>query len=162
MDVDSHLGSGTTFYIYVPASEEKMLPRKGRDRRCFNGNGRILLMDDEEVARTVAGYMIAGLGYDADFAENGEEAVEKYSDALKNGKPFKAVILDLTVRGGMGGTEALERLQELDSDVKALVSSGYSEDSILANFGRYGFKAALSKPYEMEELGRLLYSLLND
>jgi PAS domain S-box-containing protein len=162
IDVKSELGSGTTFFIYIPASEEKTLPEKTHEKRSFNGKGRILLMDDEEVVRTVAGYMLTILGYEVDFAEIGEKAVEKYSEAMKTDNPFKAVILDLTVRGGMGGKDTLRRLYEEDPEVLAVVSSGYSEDSILSNYKEYGFKAVLSKPYDIEELGRQLYSLFEE
>jgi PAS domain S-box-containing protein len=160
IDVKSELGAGTTFFIYIPASEEKTLPEKAHEKRSFAGKGRILLMDDEEVVRTVAGYMLTILGYEVDFAEIGEKAVEKYSEAMKTDNPFKAVILDLTVRGGMGGRDTLMSLYKEDPEVRAVVSSGYSEDSILSNYKRYGFKAVLSKPYDIDELGGVLHAVI--
>jgi PAS domain S-box-containing protein len=160
LDVKSQLGLGSIFFIYLPASEEEtLLPEKARGEDVLTGRGRILVMDDEEVVRTVACHMIEGLGYEVDPAENGEQAVGKYSDAMKTGRPFDAVILDLTVRGGMGGRETIKRMVEMDPAVRAIVSSGYSADTIAADYKNYGFKAVLVKPYELEELGRVLHSL---
>ena len=162
IDLKSALGVGSTFFIYIPASEEKLLVQERQDGRSFSGRGRVLLMDDEEVIRTVAGYMLSSLGYEVELADNGEMAVEKYSEAAGTDKPFDAVILDLTVRGGMGGKGTVAKLRELDPAVKAVVSSGYAEDSILSNYERYGFKAVLLKPYKVEELGSLLYSVIEE
>ncbi len=117
-------------------------------------------MDDEEIVRRVAGHMIAGLGYEVDFAETGEEAVEKYGGAKSGARPFDAVILDLTVRGGMGGKDTLRRLLEIDPSVRAVVSSGYSADDIVAQYRGHGFRAVLSKPYQLEQLGCVLQDVL--
>jgi two-component system cell cycle sensor histidine kinase/response regulator CckA len=161
MDVESHLGRGSTFFIYLPASGERLLSQAQEQQKALlPGKGRILVMDDEEVVRTIAGLMVEGLGYEVDLAKNGEEATEKYSDALKAGHPFDAVILDLTVRCGMGGRETIRKMAEMDSEVLAIVSSGYSADTIVADYRQYGFKAVLSKPYAIEELGRVLHSLI--
>ena len=105
--------------------------------------------------------MLAAIGYEVDVAAEGNEALEKYSEAMKSGRPFAAVILDLTVRGGMGGGDTIKKLRDLDPSVRAIVSSGYSDDPIVANYADYGFKASLSKPFEMEELSGLLHSLLS-
>jgi CheY-like chemotaxis protein len=158
--VDSRPDSGSTFHVYLPASGHEYVPAKAADTRLITGKGRILVMDDEEIVRRVAGLMLAGLGYAVDFAENGEEAVEKYSAATRTNEPFGAVILDLTVRGGMGGKETVGKLKALDPEVRAIVSSGYSADDIIANYGEYGFQAVLSKPYHLEELGRILQAVL--
>jgi CheY-like chemotaxis protein len=104
--------------------------------------------------------MIKNLGYEADFAENGDQAVEKYSGAMQANNPFDVVILDLTIRGGMGGKETIKKMVEIHPAVKAIVSSGYSEDDILARYRDYGFMAVLSKPYQIEELGRVLHILI--
>jgi CheY-like chemotaxis protein len=125
------------------------------------GRGRILVMDDEEIIRMVTGQMLKTLGYEVVFAENGEQAVDKYSDAMKSNKPFKAVILDLTIRGGMGGHETIKKLAEIDPDVNAILSSGYTEDPIVSNYMAEGFRAGLSKPYEIEELSNTLDRILN-
>lgn len=104
--------------------------------------------------------MLHSLGYEYAFAENGEQTVEKYTRAMSSGEPFDAVILDLTVRGGLGGKETIEKLLEIDPSVRAIVSSGYSDDPVVANYENYGFKDTLSKPYEIETLSSILYSLL--
>ncbi len=117
-------------------------------------------MDDQTAVRTVAGYMLGSLGYEVEFAENGEQAVEIYSAAREMGRPFDAVILDLTIRGGMGGKDTIRTLAEIDPAVRAAVSSGYSDDDTLSNYRDFGFQAVLSKPYQIEELSRVLHELL--
>ena len=125
--------------------------------RILLPKGRILLMDDEAMILKVSGAMIKSLGYEAAFAENGSEAVAKYKEAMDTGRPFDIVILDLTVQGGMGGREAVKRLLEIDPQVKAIVSSGYSVDSAMAKFEEYGFIDVLAKPYQLETLGKTLH-----
>ncbi len=159
LDVKSDLGAGSTFFVYLPASGEMPVPEKAGKGRIVRGKGTVLLMDDEEVVRSVAGYMIKSLGYEIDFAENGEEAIEKYIGALNAARPFDAVILDLTVRGGMGGEETIRKMTSLDPAVRAIVSSGYSDSAILSHYEDYGFKAVLSKPYAIEELSSTLHQL---
>jgi two-component system cell cycle sensor histidine kinase/response regulator CckA len=160
LDVRSELGAGSTFIIYLPASGKRLLPEGEGETGILTGSGRVLVMDDEEVVRTVASHMIEGLGYEVDLAETGEEATEKYAEALKTGRTFDAVILDLTVRGGMGGREAIRKMIEMDPAVKAVVSSGYSADAIAADYRQHGFSAVLSKPYELRELGSVLHALI--
>jgi CheY-like chemotaxis protein len=117
-------------------------------------------MDDEEIVTIVVGQMLKSLGYEFNCVETGEEALEKYADSLRSGEAYDAVILDLTVRGGMGGKETISRMFEIDPQVRAIVSSGYSDDPIVANYRDFGFKGVLSKPYEIERLSNVLYSLL--
>jgi CheY-like chemotaxis protein len=118
--------------------------------------GKILLMDDEERIRTVTGQILRMLGYEAEIAPNGQEAVEMYRQAMEAGVPFSAVILDLTIPGGMGGKEAIKKLLEIDPDVKAIVSSGYSNDPIMTRFREYGFSGIVAKPYRVAELKKAL------
>ncbi len=153
-------GDGSTFSIYLPATALAYEPATAVESPLITGRGRILVMDDEEVVRRVAGLMISGLGYDVDFAENGHEAVQKYTGARDAGKRFDAVILDLTVRGGMGGGETLRKLADIDPSVRAIVSSGYSADDIVARYRDHGFLAVLSKPYQLDQLGRVLQDVL--
>jgi two-component system cell cycle sensor histidine kinase/response regulator CckA len=159
--VSSQLGAGSTFSLYLPASEQRPSAPKIQVTELRTGRGKILVMDDEEVVRTITGHMLAGLGYEVDFAENGEEAVEKYAAAFKAERPFDAVILDVTVRGGMGGRETIRKLASIDPSVRGIVSSGYSSDDILSQYRDYGFLAVLTKPYQIEELGLALHGLLS-
>jgi CheY-like chemotaxis protein len=100
------------------------------------------------------------LGYEADFAGDGEEAIELFQNNLKSGKPYDAVILDLTIPGGMGGKEVIKRLIEIDPEVKAIVCSGYSDGPVMSNFRKYGFKGMLPKPFNSHALGKVLNYVL--
>ena len=117
-------------------------------------------MDDEDVVRDSVGEMLAALGQDVEFSHDGTSAVEKYRSAREAGSPFDFVILDATVRGGMGGEETVNKLKEIDPGVVAVISSGYSDDALLANYGVHGFKAFLPKPYSLDSLQSVLGSLM--
>ena len=117
-------------------------------------------MDDEEIVRTIAGQLLAALGHEVVLAERGETALEKYRAAREAGRPFDVVILDLTIRGGMGGAETMRKLLEIDAGVKAVVSSGYSDDEVTSSFREHGFRAFLKKPYRLEDLKATLDALL--
>ena len=153
--VESKPGVGTSFYIYLPASSKKIESRKETKEDVVQGSGRILLMDDDEMIRKVAGRLIQRIGYEVDTATNGSEAIEKYREAKKAGIPFDAVILDLTIPGGMGGKETIPRLKEIDPAVKAIVSSGYSSDSVMADYAKAGFAGVIPKPYKISTLSRI-------
>ena len=122
-------------------------------------SGRILLMDDEDCVLEVGGELLAYLGFQVTFARNGQEALDLYQAALREKRPFAAVIMDLTVPGGMGGREAARRLREIDPGVKAIVSSGYSNDPVMVNYAEYGFDAVVAKPYKIETLSGILKRL---
>ena len=154
--LESHIGLGTTFYIYLPASWKKTITKKEGDDKLSNGSGKVLIMDDEEAVRNVAGEMLNALGYEVKCAHNGQEAVQIYKNALENNDIFEAVILDLTVPGGIGGKKAAQEILDLDKNASLIVSSGYSEDPVLANHEKYGFKDIIVKPYKIEELGKVL------
>ena len=154
--VESEPGVGTTFHIYLPASEKAMAEHKDSDRSVVPGEGNILLMDDEEMIRDMAREMLTLLGYDVDVARDGEEAIELYRLANDSDDPYTAVILDLTVPGGMGGKETLLRLMEIEPKIKAIVSSGYSNDPIMSDYKKHGFSGVVAKPYSVEELSRTL------
>jgi len=117
-------------------------------------------MDDEEIIRNLARELLRELGHEVEVAVHGEEALVKYQAASNSGRPFDIVILDLTVRGGLGGTETLFQLQKFDPSVIAIVSSGYSGDAALADYGKFGFRACLKKPYNLDELNNTLHALL--
>ncbi len=154
--VESRLGVGTTFRIYLPASEKAPPKTKEEEKRSLVGKGKILVMDDEEMIRETAKQMLSHIGYETETAREGGEAIELYKKAKESGEPFDAVILDLTVPGGMGGKEAIHRLLEMDPGLVAIVSSGYSNDPILSDFREYGFSAVATKPYGIEELRETL------
>jgi two-component system cell cycle sensor histidine kinase/response regulator CckA len=156
--VESKLGEGTTFHIYLPASD-KAVPEK-EEIKLIKGHGRILVMDDEVALKKMIGRMLQKLGYESEFAKDGAEAIEMYKAAMKSGMPYDAVILDLTIPGGMGGKEAIKKLLKIDPEVKAIVSSGYSDDPVLANFQEYGFKGMMPKPFETLSLGKVLHEVL--
>jgi signal transduction histidine kinase/ActR/RegA family two-component response regulator len=152
--VESEVGVGTTFYIYLPASAETTNLDKGATDGPAHGNGRVLLMDDEEIIRKVAGQMLSHLGYEVVTAADGHEAINRYVEARAEGRPFGAVIIDLTVPGAMGGKEAIQKLTELDPGIRAIVSSGYSQDPIMSEFRKFGFCGMVAKPYKIEDLSR--------
>ena len=120
------------------------------------GLGRILVMDDEGIVRELASNVISDLGYEVVIAADGTETIRLYQSAMESGDPFDAVIIDLTIPGGMGGRETIKRLMEADPEVKAIVSSGYSNDPIMTGFGEYGFKGVIAKPYKAGELSVVL------
>jgi CheY-like chemotaxis protein len=162
--VDSTPDADTTFHIYLPASsnEAKAERTADEDERLIHGHGRVLIMDDEELVREVSGGLLNELGYDIELAEDGAKAVELYAEAISAGRAFDAVIIDITVPGGVGGKETIQRLLKIDSGVKAIVSSGYSDDPIMSDFKKFGFLGAIAKPYTLEELGRTVYRVVNN
>ena len=160
IEVESEVGVGTSFYVYLPASPKSIVEEKTeKDVGLFADRGRVLFMDDDERVRRITGAMLQQLGYDVEFARNGEEAIERYRKEKESGKRFDVVILDLTVQGGTGGKEALRELHEIDPEVKAVISSGYADDPTIKNFRAYGFLGAIAKPYTIEKLMALLEKL---
>lgn len=158
ISASSFFGAGTTFTVYLPASAN--LSQESEEPVPVKGNGKILVMDDEEPLRRILDKMLVKLGYEPGFAQNGSEAVAMYKTAEMSGKRYDAVILDLTVPGGTGGIETLELLKKLNPDVRAIVSSGYSEGHVLANYSEYGFRGMIAKPFETVSLSRVLNDVL--
>jgi len=159
--VESTLGAGTTFYIYLPASARKgKQASQGADTLLMPGQGRILVMDDDDHVRQVAGKILEHLGYQVEFAVDGDDAIEKYKEALGAGEPFHAVIMDLTIPGGMGGKEALQVLRQIEPQVRAIVSSGYADDPIMTHFRDYGFRGVIKKPYKVDSFSQILHQVL--
>lgn len=154
--VKSQAGAGTSFEVYLPCSKEEVIIRKHAEDDIREGRGKILVMDDDETVRNVVGEMLYVLGYEVGFARDGSEAIDMYRKAQNEKEPFSAVIMDLTIIGGMGGKEAIRILHDIDPGVKAIVSSGYSNDPIMGNFEKYGFCDVIAKPYEPRELSKTL------
>ncbi|MBU7009831.1 MAG: response regulator [Theionarchaea archaeon] len=157
--VASKLGAGTTFYMWLPASEKEPVAEK-EPGKVVKGKGRILVMDDDEDILKITGEVLHHLGYETAFAGNGSEAIEQYKKALETGASFDAVILDLTVQGGWGAEETIGGLLKIDPQVKAIVSSGYSNAPIMTEYKEYGFCNIVTKPYSIEELSRTLYEVV--
>ena len=157
--LESELGVGTSAYIYLPAIAQA-------EASCavsvdpFKGTGRILIMEDDEDLLTLTGEALSALGYDVTLTKNGKEALEQYIKQLENCTPFNLVILDLTIPGGIGGKEILKELKKKDRNVKAIVASGYSNDPVVSRYSDYGFKGAITKPYTVEELSRVVYDAM--
>lgn len=162
--VESELGKGATFHLYIPVPAKQIKDRAGHSADVNEPrnktSGRILIMEDEEIVGNVVIKMLDIIGYEAELAPNGEAALEKYQEGRKTGRPFDIVILDLTVPGKMGGAETLKRLLEIDPQVKAIVSSGYSDDPVMLNYREFGFLGALGKPYRIDELSGELQRIL--
>ncbi len=162
MEVTSEQGKGTTFNIYMPIAEgDGRTAFKEEEPELTAGAGRILIMDDDNFIREIAESLLEQLGYDVTSSECGEEAVDLYVKALDTGKPFDLCIFDLTVPGGMGGREAIKRIKEIDGNVKAIVSSGYSNDPIMSDYMKYGFCDVVVKPYRIEQLADSVSRLLS-
>ncbi|MCX5733282.1 MAG: GAF domain-containing protein [candidate division NC10 bacterium] len=158
--VDSAAGAGTTVRIEFPAAQPaaSVSPPPAPEPRPTSA--RLLLMDDEPALRNTAGALLQHLGYAVEMAEHGERAIGMYREAQRHGHPFDVVILDLTVRGGMGGVETLRALRQLSPAVKAIASSGYADDPVLLDPVRHGFCGALAKPYRLTELQMSLAKVL--
>ncbi|HNP60959.1 MAG TPA: ATP-binding protein [Nitrospirales bacterium] len=158
--VESQVGRGTTFTLYFPASPRATPSPKPLNLDIRQGQGKILVMDDEESIRMMAGEMLSHCGYEVKMAKDGEEALALYQQAMDSHTPFLLVILDLTVPGKLGGMGTLARLRQLDPQVKALVSSGYSNDPIMANYASHGFVGVITKPYSLIELSNMVHQRL--
>jgi PAS domain S-box-containing protein len=162
MTVESEINIGTTFHIWLPA--EIGVPAENPDRtdkiQFYPGKGKILVMDDEKMIRNLTRAMLKRAGYAVETVADGNEAVQCYKGALDSGEPFDAVIMDLTVPGGMGGKKTIERLLDIDAGVKAIVFSGYATDPIMADFRNYGFKGVITKPFRTEQLTKTLREVL--
>jgi len=155
IDVHSKVGYGSTFTVFLASLPVLASEKHGAESKSSE-HGTILVMDDEEMIRLVTVGMIKHLGYQPMECRSGEEAVELYRAARASGRTFAAVILDLTIPGGMGGKDAAQQILAIDPTAYLIVSSGYSSDPVIAEYGRYGFKATLIKPYKMEDIGQVL------
>jgi len=158
--VESETGHGATFIVSLPASGSAVAPSGARKESPLFGTEKVLVMDDEEIIRETARVMLEAIGYTVEDARDGAEAITLYESALQSGTPFAAVIMDLIIPGGMGGKEAVGRLLEIDPQARVIVSSGYSNDQVMANYRDYGFVEVVSKPYNVGELSRKLAGVI--
>jgi two-component system, cell cycle sensor histidine kinase and response regulator CckA len=150
---ESEPGRGTSMHIYLPACNSPKRREHGTEPAGEpEGPVRILVMDDEEVVREITARMLIGAGYEVGLARDGDEALRLFNRCMQEGNPFQVALLDLTVRGGMGGKEVIGKLLEIEPRLKALVSSGYPEDPVMIDFTDYGFCGAAMKPSTMDEL----------
>lgn len=162
--VESEVGTGSTFYIYLPAAQKKVSPKADMDviEKPSEGSGeRILVMDDDENIRFLLSEILTSYGYMTESACDGAQAIELYKKAYESTNQFDLVILDLTIPAGIGGKETIKELIKIDPDVKGIVSSGYSNDAIMANYRQYGFSGVISKPYRPDDLVRIVQDVLN-
>jgi signal transduction histidine kinase len=158
--IASEVGVGTTVVIYLPASQKAMVSAQTHSPVLLSGSGRILVMDDEEMIRNVLRELLESLGCTVECVQDGPEAVAAYQRAQAARQPFAAVILDYTIPGGMGGLETLARLRAIDPQVTALISSGYANNPIMADWAYYGFSGVVAKPYTIAQLQEALHNVL--
>ena len=161
----SEPGKETTFSIYLPATREPVEKKKEEEEEKLEIDSRVqkkkvLVMDDEDSIRELTGHALSLLGYSVEFAREGAEAVEHYKKAKKDGEPFDVVLMDLTIPGGMGGKETIKELIKVDPSVKAVVSSGCSEDPVMADPKRFGFLNVLARPYQITDLRKVLIDVI--
>lgn len=165
LHLEDSSSAGSTFSFYLPAvADESSLQTKSLqgERPPEFRHQRILVMDDEDAVRELTSELLGTLGFDVTSVSDGVEAVQTYERALEKGENFQAVILDATIRGGMGGVATIERLREVDPDVTAIVCSGYSDEAALSQFLAYGFRGALPKPFTRHELADVLQQVFSD
>jgi two-component system cell cycle sensor histidine kinase/response regulator CckA len=160
--VESELHHGSTFTVYLPAAIHHELPVEPvGSTTVMNGTGRVLVVDDEEAIRALVEFTLSHLGYEVAQAATALEGVNIYREKLEAGERFDAVILDLTLPGGMGGKEALKKLIEIDPTVNAIVSSGYATDATMSRYQDFGFRGVIAKPYEAADLGKIVHEVIS-
>ncbi len=157
----STAGEGATFQVYLPASDGAPEARADGTVELSRAQGRVLVMDDDDMVRQVAVALLKTLGYEAEGVRDGDAAIDRYAAEKDGAAPFDLVIMDLTIRGGMGGIEAVAELKRIDPDVRAIVSSGYSNDPALSTPESYGFCGRLAKPFKIDEIASVVAEVAN-
>jgi len=158
VETESAPGGGTTVHLFFPAARVQEIGWAEETFLTMNSN-RVLVMDDEPVIREILHSMLGLLGYEVSLAADGAEALRMHAEAKERGRPFGAILMDLSVVEGMGGKEAIARLRAGDQDTPVVVSSGYSNDPVIENYRQYGFNGMVTKPYQFENLARALVEL---
>jgi CheY-like chemotaxis protein len=162
--IDSTPGKGTTFTLYLPASDSPVIESIAQPSEAIfpppEETAKILVMDDEEAICNLMTKMLEKVGYTVNTALDGRQAIEMYQLAIDSGDPFDAVIMDLTIPGGVGGQDSIKELLNIDQDAKCIVSSGYANNPIMANYKEYGFKGVIAKPFSPSELREMLHQVL--
>ncbi len=165
IEVESEEGKGTTFYIFLPSTTKKINKKEKikevkREKTTFKEKRRALILDDEESIRELLKEMLENLNFKVDFTKTGEEAIKKFKENHKKQKKYDILIFDLTIPGAMGGKEAIEEIIKIEPKAKVIVSSGYSNDTVMSNYKEYGFVEVLPKPYKFDELKEILERVL--
>ncbi len=161
LELATEVGVGTAFTVYLPKAGQPVEVQARKAPSIRFGTGRVLFMDDDSKISALTGTMLTSLDYKFDLAKNGEEAIALYKRYQNIGRPYDAVIMDLTVIGGMGGEVCFNALKELDSEVRAIVSSGYDNDDMARKYLAMGFCGYLTKPYRLTDLGKVLKAVLS-
>ena len=145
----------------MPMDTNKKIPQKKELKEIpIVGGGKVLVMEEDEPLRNLLFQMLELLGYESELARNGDEAIELYKKEMASGQPHNVVILDLTVSTGNGGEETIKKLLQIDPDVKAVISSGNLYDAVMIDYKKYGFAAALPKPFTKKDLKDTLSKVL--
>jgi PAS domain S-box-containing protein len=161
ISVSSIENNGTKFTLYLPITGIQLETERKSVNESRSYSGKILLMDDDQTVQITLKKMLVRLGFSVDLVSNGTDCLSMYSKSLEENKAYELLIMDLTIAGGMGGKEAISELLKIDPKAKAIVSSGYSNDPILAKYDEYGFKAALHKPYSLSELEQTINRVIS-
>ncbi|MGL1937281.1 MAG: PAS domain-containing protein [Fibrobacterales bacterium] len=158
--IDSEIGKGTTVSIYLPTTDSTVEQKVQVDAKPIQMDGRILVMDDEEMMRDVAKGILEMLGFEVVCTSDGKEAVEVYEECMKTGKSFDCVLLDLTIAGGIGGEQAMSEIHKIDPKALGIVASGYADSPVLANPEKYEFAGKIEKPFQMTEFAKVFEKVL--
>lgn len=158
--VESEPGVGSTFFVYLPVLSLEGPVIKTEMKQVYTRKGKILVMDDEEAVRNSTGIVLHYLGYEVELARDGSEAIDLYKAAKEKSQPFSVVILDLNVTDGKGAKETIKELLHIDQQIKAVLTTGYTDDPVVSEFSKYGFCAAIAVPYDLEKMKEILSMLI--